>query len=272
MNKKGIIWAVVIVAAVFLLGRIFLNRGEARGRRPVAVRTAAVTMGDIESYLSVTGTVRSKNTREHYGPQAKIKELHVKVGDSVQKGDLLVSYEVQRAVQNQEELEAEIDGVITQVNVVEGGYGNSMQPQIIIQDLENLKVVSFIGKYDSYHVKAGQRAFVQDANKEYAGEVSFIDPVARKATGAGGTEAALGIEIDIKEKADLIVEFDVDVDILTGAVSGVLKVPAEAVKAEKGNKYIVYVVKDGRAEEREVKLGIQSDMEVEILEGLRRTK
>jgi HlyD family secretion protein len=358
MVRKKIIWILIIV---LIVGGVAARRLTSRNQRAVAVRTSTVTIGDIKSYLSVTGTVKSKDVKEHYGQQAKIDKVYVKVGDNVVKGDPLISYEGQEmastvtqaqiqydnaVLQRQElvnqnkqisnkieeldnqiqELEdrqsptdiqkletlkqqrnnlspiaserikqadnsvalaklsldtakqrlsesknvltAQIDGVVTALNATEGGLGNAMQPQVVIQNIQSLKVLSSVGKYDSYYIKLGQSAVIREDNKEYQGKVSFIAPVAQRTVTAAGSEAVLNIEIDVMEEAPIMVEFDVDVDILVGEVRNVRKIPAEAVKTLKGNINVVYVIEDNRAVEKEVVIGIQSDMEIEISGGL----
>jgi HlyD family secretion protein len=87
---------------------------------------------------------------------------------------------------------------------------------------------------------------------------------------AAGGETTLGIKIDILDKApDLRIGFDVDVDILLGQAANALKVPAEAVRPEKGNKNYLYVVSNGLVQEREVGIGLQSDTEAEIKSGVK---
>ena len=76
--------------------------------------------------------------------------------------------------------------------------------------------------------------------------------------------------MDILDKADnLKIDFDADIDILLNDVKSVLKVPAESVKTDKTGKNYVYVVDGEKARERVVKLGVQSETEVEILEGIK---
>ncbi len=165
---------------------------------------------------------------------------------------------------------AENDGVVTAVSAVEGSVGSSMQPAVTVQNIKELKVVASVGRYDAADITLGQKVDIRGDKGVYEGVVSFIDPVARRSTGASGTETILGIEIDVLEEApELKVEFDVDIDIRLGEAAGVLKLPAEALRADKSGSYYVYVVENNRAIERQVSIGLQSDMEVEALEGLK---
>lgn len=175
----------------------------------------------------------------------------------------------QRAAENKASITAENDGVVTLVQATEGAVTNGMQPAIIVQDTEKLQAVASLGKYDANKVKLGQEVIVKSGSSKYNGKVSFIDPAATRALSPAGGETTLGIKIDIIDKApELKIDFDVDVDILLGHVTNAVKVPAEAVRPAKGNKNYVYVVENGVAREREVTIGLQSDMEVEIKNGI----
>jgi len=174
-----------------------------------------------------------------------------------------------RGQESQGALYAEAAGVVTGGNVAAGAVATGAQPAVIIQDMANLKVVVSLGKYDAEKVQLGQQAKVTAGGRVYDGAVTFIDPVAKRAIGTGAGETTLGVEINIQEKyPELKVEFDVDVDILVGESAQGVIVPIESVKLEKGNRHLVYVLKDQMIEEREVTLGLQSTMETEIMEGL----
>jgi HlyD family secretion protein len=175
-----------------------------------------------------------------------------------------------RVSDGKENIVAEFDGVVTAVNVVEGGMGNLAQPAVTVQDIENLKAVVSVGKYDAEKIRLDQPAEVRDSRGMLKGKVSFIDPVAKKSMGASGAETSLNTEIDILDRAEsLRVDFDTDINILLGEKTNVIKVPAEAVKSDKSGNAYVFVIEEGRAVERPVKLGLQSDMEAEVLEGLK---
>lgn len=353
LNKKYL----VIVAAIVILGGVIYGASVGRGPTTTSVRLGEIQVGDISSYLSTTATVKSKDAKEYYGLQAKIEGVHVEIGDSVKKGDTLISYEKQdlettvrqaeiqyenailqrdELVKKNKEIEEKIDeleeqisilrgsgadvnalkqqrdalkpisseglkqaensislaklsldasrerlgksknsivsennGIVTQLNAVEGAIGSSLQPTVVVQNIKELKAVAAVGKYDAEKIALGQRVIVKGGKGEYEGKISFVDPVARKSNAPTGGETTLGIEIDILEAApELKIDFDVDIDILLGEAKEVLKLPAEAIKVDKGGNYQVFVVENNIAKERQVVIGLQSDTEVQVLEGL----
>ncbi|EJP6474043.1 efflux RND transporter periplasmic adaptor subunit [Clostridium botulinum] len=330
MKKKTII----IIGAIVIIG-LFLVLGIFKSKKSdgISVKTIKVTKGDVESYLSTTGSVVSKNRKEYYGAQGKVKKVNVKVGDKVKKGQTLLSFDMpelenakeraqlqyENAILQKKELvaqknsapdkmnpitsekiqqaensvrlaeleiesannkinegggniESDIDGVITEVNVQDGGISTGTQPLVVVQNVDDLKVSIALGKYDSAKVKKGMKVFVKDDNKKYEGKVDFIAPTAKKvAKEAGANDTTLDCEIYLAKNSakDLRVGFDVDVDILLGESKKVLKLPLESIKTDKYNKSHVYVIEEGKAKEKLVQLGIQSDMEAEIISGLK---
>lgn len=165
---------------------------------------------------------------------------------------------------------SDIDGVVTTLNAVEGAVGNPAQPIVIVQDLNNLKAVVSLGKYDAEKVKVGQETEIKSGNKTYKGKVTFISPAAVKTVSASGSDTALTAEIDVLDKADdLKIDFDSDVDILLGDEKDVLKIPVESIKYDKTGKNLVYIDENGIAKQRQVKLGLQSDADVQVIQGIK---
>ncbi len=168
-----------------------------------------------------------------------------------------------------ENIVADFDGVVTDLNVVEGSMGNPAQPAVVVQALNNLKAVISLGKFDAAKIEIGQEAEVKIGENVVKGKVSFIDPVAKKDMGVTGSNVSLNAEIDLSAPAkNATIDFDVDANILLAKKENVLKVPAETLITDKAGKNIVYIVSDGKVQEKEVKTGIQSELEVEIKDGL----
>ncbi|WP_017415467.1 efflux RND transporter periplasmic adaptor subunit [Clostridium tunisiense] len=372
--KKKVITFILITTVI--TGGIFIATRKEGKEVGATVKTSEVTQGDVKAYLSTTATIKSKNSKDYFAIQGKVKKVNVKVGDRVEKGQVLAEFEVtdpniavkqaqlsyDNAVltkQNQvnsnnevkgtiadlkkqiSDLEAQIEeakknpaeaakvpqlesqkaplitkkdslkepfsseqlkqsdnnialqklnldnaksslsksqstlvadfnGVVTAVNLVEGATTTvATQPAITVQDVDNLKVVLSAGKYDASKIKLGQEAVIKYDGKEYKGAVSFIDPIAKKAPSAAGTETTLSVEIDIVDKAEgLKVDFDADVDLLLGEVKSVLRIPAESIRSDKEGKAYVFSIEGNKVVEKKIVLGLQSDMEAEVVEGI----
>lgn len=164
-------------------------------------------------------------------------------------------------------LVADIDGTVTAVNAVEGATLAMAQPAVIVQNLDRLKGVIYLGKYDAAKIKVGQKAILEYSGNEYDGVVSFISPAASR--DLTSQNATLMAEIDIINPDEhLKVDFDVNADILVGEAEDVLKIPVECIRYDKQNNTSVFVVENGVARLKQVTLGLQSESEVEILEGI----
>ncbi|NFB56860.1 efflux RND transporter periplasmic adaptor subunit [Clostridium botulinum] len=331
MKKKTI-----IITGVILLIGLFVILGISKSKKNsnISVKTIKVTKGNVESYLSTTGNVVSKNKKEYFGGQAKVKKVNVKVGDKVKKGQSLLNFDMselendrqvaqmeydnaisqKKALKSQknseqnkmnsitssqieqvenavrlaelklesvndkinesEETVADIDGIVTEVNAQAGGISTGQgQPLVVVENVDDLKVAVSLGKYDSTKVKKGMKAFVKNDDKKYEAKVDFIAPTAKKTVkeAGGGNDTTLDCEIYLSKNntKDLRIGFDVDVDILLGESKNVLKIPLESIKTDKYNKSHVYVVEEGKVKEKPVQLGTQSDMEAEIISGLK---
>lgn len=367
MKKKviAIIIAVVVVGGVFGLNRI--NKARNQGS---TVKTSEVMQGDLQVYLSSTALVKSQEVKDYYGAQAKVTKVNVKVGDTVKKGDVLVTYDQQdlntqvkqaeiqynnallqkqdlvnqnndiknkiaeydknikeinakiekikddpfemdslqilnqdKATQEQKKaalapisdtklqqadnsinsakltldnansnlskgvssITADIDGVITAVNVAEGAIGNIQQAAVTVQNIANLKVTLSLSRYDAAKVTIGQDAVIKNNGKEYKGKVSYISPTAEIAKTSTSGEANLSVDINITDvNPELKIGFEADVDILLNEAKNVIKVPTESLKTDKTGKSVIYIVEDNKAVEKEVTKGIQSDTEVQV--------
>ncbi|MDP4089187.1 MAG: efflux RND transporter periplasmic adaptor subunit [Bacillota bacterium] len=92
MKKKYIVWILIVV---LLGGGYYAVRRGRKDRNIITVKTSAAQVGEIKSYLSTTATIQSKNSKDYFGQQAKVKKVNVKVGDSVKAGTVMVEYEAQ---------------------------------------------------------------------------------------------------------------------------------------------------------------------------------
>ena len=62
--------------------------------KPISVTTAKVTKGDIKQYYETTGTISSGAQDKYYLYEGvMVKEVKVKVGEKVKKGDLLATFD-----------------------------------------------------------------------------------------------------------------------------------------------------------------------------------
>jgi len=167
---------------------------------------------------------------------------------------------------------APIAGVIASVSTQEGetvAAGLNAPTFVTIINLDRLQVDAFVDEVDIGKVHVGQRAaFSVDAfpGKEFEGKVAAIYPKAVIQENVVNYDTV--IEITSPYSGLLRPEMTATVTIFLEARSGVLAIPAKAVKRVRG-KTAVYVATAGGGELREVKVGWKDGPWLEVVSGLK---
>jgi multidrug efflux pump subunit AcrA (membrane-fusion protein) len=168
-------------------------------------------------------------------------------------------------------LVAPISGVIGSVATQEGetvAAGLNSPTFVTIIDLDRLEVDAMVDEVDIGKVRMGQKAmFTVDAfpAREFPGKVVAIYPDAILLENVVYYDVV--IEIQGNEDKVLRPQMTASATIFLDAKTGVLAVPAKAVKRERG-KNVVYVMQNGQPQPREVKVGWKDGTWIEVLAGL----
>ncbi|MCH4193485.1 MAG: efflux RND transporter periplasmic adaptor subunit [Butyrivibrio sp.] len=118
-NKK--IRLIVILLLLAALAAYFVAARVMAKSAPTYVETASVTKGKIEQTVKTSGTVETENKKTYFaGIAAPIKKMELKVGDSVTKGDTLLTYDTDKLELSKKQAELSSQ----QAN---GNYSDSMQ-------------------------------------------------------------------------------------------------------------------------------------------------
>ena len=166
---------------------------------------------------------------------------------------------------------APIDGLIASVSTEEGetvAAGMQAPTFVTIIDLKRLQVDAYVDEVDIGKVKVGQRAvFSVDAfpATEFEGEVSAIYPKAVIQDNVVNYDVV--VDIETPYHGLLRPEMTASVTIFLEKRADVLAVPTKAVRRERG-RTVVYVLKDNRAEPREIKAGWRDGQWIEVASGL----
>ncbi len=168
---------------------------------------------------------------------------------------------------------APISGVVTNIEVKNGEMSSSMMPLMVITDVENLKVVANIREYDIRDLQLGQEVFITgDAiAKEEAveAEVSYIAPIATQALVNGRQTTAIEIEMTVTKGVECLKPgYTTDCEIVTSRIDNAILASYEMLAEDEDGNDIVYVIVDSRVEERIVELGVTSDFDAQVLDGL----
>ena len=140
--------------------------------------------------------------------------------------------------------------------------------------------VSFIlGKYDVLKVTMDQEAKITSADgKEFLGNITYISPVASSSSSiniesflgsAGGSSSGVEAKVSIENPdTSVIIGFDVAISIDVEKAENAVLVPAEAIQFDSEGSYVfLYDSKTKRVERRQVKTGIFSGAQYEIISG-----
>ncbi len=160
---------------------------------------------------------------------------------------------------------ADFDGVVTEMNAVEGATLTEGTQLFKLESTEDVSVKISVTKYDLDKIKIGQKAAVTIGAKTYEGEVSKINKMAEQnASGA----AVVGTEIKLlNPDSDVYLGVEAKVVISTAKVTDSVIVPVGAVNVDVDGEF-VYVVKDGILVKQPVTTGISSDTMIQIIEGV----
>ncbi len=167
-------------------------------------------------------------------------------------------------------LKAPFDGVVLQVTAQPG---DDVTPSIPIIDLYNpssAEVMGTVTEEDYPIVKAGQKAtlyFDSQPNLEITGTVQLIVPDRQSSS---PTQALYPIYIKMDQiPAGLAPGMTVDAQIVIAEKDNVLVLPRALVRARADNTATVQVWVNGQIENREIKVGLRGDQNIEIVSGLK---
>lgn len=159
----------------------------------------------------------------------------------------------------------EAQGVITNLMVKPGSQVAAGMQIAELERSDVLKVKASATKYAMERLKLGQRVDVTLGDKVFEGKVTHID---RIAVLSNLNAASVGFEVELLEKDDSVyIGMEAKMKIYTNKAENALLLPSEAVNANKDGDF-VYVVQNGAITKKPVKVGIISNGQAEIKEGI----
>lgn len=178
---------------------------------------------------------------------------------------------VRRAEQISKPLEAPVAGVITKIDVAEGSITQSGQRLLAISTFGESAVRVEVPMYQASTIEVGQEAKViskeAQGDKIYSGKVTRVASVAKDSLLSYGKskEKVVEVEIKVEEKNDLKPGFQTDVEIVGRSRKEVPTVNSFSVLEENGEHYL-FVVENGVAHKRKVRVGARTVSAYEILD------
>jgi HlyD family secretion protein len=197
-----------------------------------------------------------------------------------QKNQAQLSLQATQLTSDNYVVKAPWNGVITSLNVRVGDQATSATSATtattatVIADTSGWNVQAYVDELDVLHVKAGQDASVtMDAypNQTFKAKVTYVGTTL-VATSSSVNAYAIKIQFT-NPPTTLVAGMTADASITTSSAKGVLAVPVESILSENGKNYVTVISVDAsnkRTTTRtEVKTGIEGDVYVQIISGLK---
>lgn len=215
---------------------------------------------DLETYKAKQESIRDSSETQILNAYEKRK---------LEAENALSQLEFEEAKKNYEEalngITADFDGIITELNIEEGGLAAPATAVLKLESSTDVKVTFNVSKYDLEKLELGQSVEVNVSGHIYEGKVSKIN---RMATISSAGTPVVAAEVHIENPDEHIyLGVEAKLDIKTGFSEQAVIIPIELVNADKTGDFC-YVVENGIVVKRRLVTGIASDMYLEVLEGL----
>ena len=165
-----------------------------------------------------------------------------------------------------EGITAEQNGVVTDVQIVDGSPVSEGAVLFKIASLDDVKVDISVTKYNLESIALGQKADITVAGKSYQGTVSKINRIATR-NDSGTPVVGAQIHIDNPD-AELFLGVEARVSVHMAKAEGVVLVPAEAVNTGTSGSFCWVINSEGVVEKRTVETGVSSGEYTEITSGI----
>ena len=163
-----------------------------------------------------------------------------------------------------------ISGIVTHIDTPVSGVNITPATAVFtIADPSSVVFEANIDEVDIGQIKLGQKAIVTlDAYPKNKIETK-VEKIGFSSTTTRGGGTAFPVKFTLPENKDLRFKLGMngDVEIIVEEKKDALTVPSSSVR-KRGGKYYVFAIQNGVVRKKEVKIGLETEEEIEILEGL----
>lgn len=252
------------------------DKGEHKDENSIAMSDAKVASSDIEILSARQATLHdsimlngilqpNQEALVQVTPRFSgvVREIKKRIGDVVEKGDLLAKIESNQSL-TVYELRAPISGTVIDRQVALGEYVSEQKPAFIVADVSSIWVDLSVYRRDLPRVRVGDKLLIDvgDGGKPVEAEVSYISPI-----GSSDTQTALARAVIRNEEMRLRTGMFVSARLILSARHVSVAVKTSAIQAI-DNRNVVFVRKGDRFEIRDVALGSRDSEHVEIVSGI----
>ncbi len=281
-NKRAIIFILIFIAVVFVF--LYSKKGVNVSEKTLLI---SPVMDNISITVTTTGVVEPQNRLEIKPSIAgRIEKIMVREGDHVKEGDILVwMSSTERAAlidaaraQGEEALKyweeaykkspiiSPLDGEVI-VRAVEPGQTVTTQDAILVLS-DRLVVSAQFDETDIGRVRKGQKA---EINLDAYPEIEITGTVDHVAYESKIVNNVTIYDVDIlPDRSPEIMRsgMSVTVDVVEEIKSNVLTIPSAAINYEENRTFVIVKEKNGKIEERNIKIGVNNDKNAEVISGL----
>jgi HlyD family secretion protein len=172
------------------------------------------------------------------------------------------------------EVRSPITGQILRVFQQSAAVVAAGAPLVEVGDPKDLEVVVDVLSTDAVRIRPGNPVRLEHwgGGRTLDGRVRMVEPQAfTKISALGVEEQRVNVVVDFtspREERDALGDgYRVEADIVVWQSDNVLKVPVSAL-FRRGDQWVVFVAKNGRAQVREIELGERNDLEASVQKGL----
>ncbi len=241
-----------------------------------AISKAELDMSENAFIEADSGMSGLKNARLAYNTAVENRNnTKTTASDSLKATDIQIGDLEKKIASIKEDCTSPIDGVVANIGVDEGSYTSAMQAAYKIINPDKLQIRAKINEFDIKSVAVGQKVNITgDAipkETEVTGVVKSISPVAVTNMTSNGSETVVEVIVQVDGAGDVLKPgLNVTCEISTVNKDNILLAPMEAFVPDKDNNMMAFVI-DGKTNimmQKKVDIGINSDMQVEVLNGL----
>jgi multidrug efflux pump subunit AcrA (membrane-fusion protein) len=236
-------------------------------------RYGKVKRGDLLRRVTISGQIQPARRTIFIAPFAGyIQKIYVTVGQRVRKGDPVLS--ISSTLQKEEPvypIRAPFSGTIVDVKKQEGEYVTDKDSKDIIvrmDDLSKYFVQANAPEVDASRVRKGMEVEVRVnalSGPPLKGIVRNIDLAAEEADGWKAQQSTFEVSVEIiKPPPEIRSGQTAILDIVTDRYKDVLYLEQEFINREGDQRFII----DRKGKRRNITIGHQSDLAVEITGGL----
>jgi RND family efflux transporter, MFP subunit len=205
-------WTLAGAAAVSLTASVYIY-ASARNPEGLNVRAVPVKRGNVESYMSTSGVIQSRNKEDYYVyTPTKIEKVYVNVGDKVSTNELLVKLKVP-------DLTPQLKQAGIQLEIAEAALENLKKLKSEGKEANSLQIMGMdidlgqIGDIDS-RIELQEKqvelaninlSAIRDTIKTAQSEIKALSPgIVTNINGADGGAATVGVPVITVEDTNSI--------------------------------------------------------------------